>query len=94
MEQHEIDEVNKIVRQKDLKSQGLLERIGQQSSQYEDTIADLRVQLTEQNEELQELRQKLQETEQRVVEHDYTESHGFTEQPVVQGEVVNDETSE
>lgn len=45
-------EVQQLLKKKDLKIQGLLERVGEQAAQYENTIADLRVTLTEQEEYL------------------------------------------
>lgn len=49
-------EAETVIYQKNLKIQGLLERLGQQAANYEDTIADLRVQLTQQEQELNQFR--------------------------------------
>lgn len=66
-----------------LKSQALLERVAELTTQYEDKVADLRVLVTRLSTDLERHKIKVQELEERLLQD------GPPEGETVGGEVVN-----
>lgn len=62
--------------ERNLKAEALLERVAQLTQQYENQIADLRVTLTVQNQEIQELHQRLENITPKDVDVQKEEQEG------------------
>ena len=71
-----------------LKNQALLERIADLTKNYENTIADLRVTLTQEANRAADLEERLQREEQMKPAPDYGDDIPDYGESVVEGEVV------
>lgn len=83
--EEQIKEINETVRKSNLKIQGLLDRVGTQAQNYENLVADLRIEITDLNDEVLRLRKQSEPSE--TVEHEYPVAQDPDD--IVEAEVVS-----